>query len=129
MVVKDWLSNALNDFMNCLKVGKKQTEIWPVNNLMLDVLKIMKNNGYLEDYEIVNEKKFRRAKVKIGNLHECKAIKPRFVVRKKFFDKYMRRYLPSRNVGILIVSTNQGVMTHKEAIEKGLGGVLIAYCF
>lgn len=78
---------------------------------------------------VIDKGKFKIVKVRIGKLHECKAIKPRFVVRKKFYSKYMQRYLPSRNVGILIVSTNQGLMTHREAIEKGLGGVLIAYCF
>ncbi len=129
MVVRDWLSNALNDIMNCLKVGKSETKIWPVNNLMLNVFDIMKKHGYLKDVEIIDEKKFKVANIKIGKLHECKAIKPRFVVRHKFYDKYIRRYLPSRNIGILIVSTNKGVMTHHEAIEKGLGGILIAYCF
>ncbi|MEM2707643.1 MAG: 30S ribosomal protein S8 [Candidatus Pacearchaeota archaeon] len=129
MVVRDWLSNALNHFMNCLRVGKKETEIWPVNNLMLNVFEIMKKHGYIESYEISKEKNARKVKVKLGNIHECKAIKPRYVVRKKFYDKYMQRYLPARNIGILIISTNQGLMTHSEAIEKGLGGVLIAYCY
>jgi len=129
MVVRDWLSNALNDLMNCLRAGKKETEIWPASKLMLNVFEIMKKHGYIDNYEIIDEGKFKRVKVKIGKLHECKAIKPRFVVRKKFYDKYLRRYLPSRHIGILIVSTSKGLMTHREAIENGLGGVLIAYCF
>ncbi len=128
MVVRDWLSNALNDFMNCKKVGKTETVICPVSNLMLRVFEIMKQHGYLEDVK-VEQDKFRKAIVKLGKLNYCKAIKPRFVVKKDQYDKYIRRYLPARQLGIIIVSTNKGLMTHREAMEKGLGGVLIAYCY
>jgi len=129
MVVRDWLSNAMNDIMNCLKNGKSETKVWPANKLMLNVFDIMKSQGYIKEIEVIDEKKFKIANIKLGKLHECKAIKPRLVVRHKFYDKYIRRYLPSRNMGMLIVSTNKGVMPHREAMEKGLGGQLIAYCF
>jgi small subunit ribosomal protein S8 len=129
MVVRDWLSNALNDIKNNLLVGKEETVVWPVNKLMLDVFLLMKQHGFLQNVEVIEKGKYKVAKIKIGKLHECKAIKPRFVVRKKFLEKYIKRYLPARDVGILIISTNKGLMTHQEAIEKGLGGVLIGYCF
>ena len=44
-------------------------------------------------------------------------------------DKYVRRFLPSRDFGFIIVSTSKGLMTHEEAIEKNIGGSLIAYIF
>jgi small subunit ribosomal protein S8 len=37
--------------------------------------------------------------------------------------------LPSRDIGIIIVTTNQGVMTTKEAFEKRIGGVALAYVY
>ncbi|MEM1535151.1 MAG: 30S ribosomal protein S8 [Candidatus Pacearchaeota archaeon] len=130
MVVRDWLSNALNDIMNCIKTGKFETRVWPVNKLMLNVFELMKKHGYIEEIKISQEKNYKIAELKISKkLHECRAIKPRFTVKKKFFDKYVRRYLPARDIGLLIVSTDKGVMNYQEAIEKGLGGVLIAYCF
>lgn len=128
MVVRDWLSNALNDFMNCKKIRKTETVICPVSNLMLRVFEIMKQHGYLEDVK-VEQNKFRKAIIKLGKLNYCKAIKPRFVVKKGQYEKYIRRYLPARQLGIIIVSTDKGLMTHREAMEKGLGGVLIAYCY
>ncbi|MEM4357747.1 MAG: 30S ribosomal protein S8 [Candidatus Pacearchaeota archaeon] len=130
MVVREWLGNALNSFMNCLRRGEYEIKVAPVNNLMLSVFELMKKHNYLEEIKISNEKNYRVAEIKLGKrLHECKAIKPRLVFRHKFLDKYIQRYLPSRSMGILIVSTNKGIMTHNEAIEKGLGGCLIAYCF
>ncbi|MEM4843137.1 MAG: 30S ribosomal protein S8, partial [Ignisphaera sp.] len=41
----------------------------------------------------------------------------------------IRRYLPSRDIGILIISTSQGVISHKEAIEMKVGGILLAYVY
>jgi small subunit ribosomal protein S8 len=43
--------------------------------------------------------------------------------------EHLRRYLASRDLGFLILSTSQGVMTHKEAIQKHLGGIVIAYVY
>lgn len=128
MVVRDWLSAMLNDIMNCKKAGKKETVAMPVSNLMLGVLKIMKEHKYLKDFH-VEEGKFKNVFIQIGKLNECWAIKPRFFVKKNEFEKYVKRFLPARNLGILIVSTNKGLMTHEEAIKKGVGGSLIAYCF
>ena len=44
-------------------------------------------------------------------------------------DKYIRRYLPARNIGTVIISTNKGMMTHKEAAEEKIGGCVIAYFY
>lgn len=128
MTVRDWLSSMLNDLVNCRKAGKKETIMIPVSKLILEVLRIMKENGYIEDYK-VEEDKFKKLIIKIGKINKCGSIKPRFYVKKNEFEKYVKRYLPARNVGILIVSTNKGIMTHREAIEKGIGGSLLAYCY
>jgi len=45
------------------------------------------------------------------------------------YEKWEKRFLPAFDFGLLIVSTSQGVMTHKEAREKGIGGRLIAYVY
>ena len=118
----------LNDFINCKKAGKMETTVIPASNLILEVLKILKNKGYVKEFKI-EEGKFNKIIVKIGNLNYCGAIKPNFFVEKGGFEKYVRRYLPARNIGILIVSTDKGIMTHQEAIEKGIGGCLLAYCY
>lgn len=128
MVVRDWLASLLNDMMNCKKAGKYETVIVGESKLLLDVLKIMKKEGYIEELT-EEEDKFHKIRIKFGKINECKAIKPRFLIKKSNFDKYIRRFLPARDLGILIVSTSRGIMTHKDAIEKGLGGCLIAYCF
>ena len=128
MVVRDNVAYLLNDIINCKKVNKDVTVAMPVSKLMLEVLRIMKNQGYVKDYKVEQEK-FKKVIIEIGKVNECKAIKPRFYVKKDSYDKYVQRFLPARGFGILIVSTNQGLMTHQDAMEKGLGGSLVAYCF
>jgi len=44
-------------------------------------------------------------------------------------DKYAKRYLPAKDIGMLIVSTNQGLMAHQTAQDKNIGGCLIAYFY
>ena len=50
-------------------------------------------------------------------------------VKKGDVEKYRRRYLPSRKMGTLIVSTNKGLMTHEEAENEKIGGSLIAFFY
>ncbi len=128
MVQRDWLSSIMNELMNNKRAGKEEMIFGMCSKLILEVLKIMKKEGYIKDYEI-EEGKFKKIIIKIGKLNKCGAIKPRFFVKKDKFDKYIRRYLPSRRFGTLIVSTSKGVINHKEAIEKEIGGNLLCYCF
>jgi len=105
-----------------------ETVYFPVTKLLLGVLEIMKKQGYIEKYKI-EEEKFQKVVIKIGKINKCGSIKPRFYVKKNETMKYIQRYLPARDFGILIISTNKGLLTHQEAMEKNIGGSLIAYCY
>ena len=50
-------------------------------------------------------------------------------MKKEEFEKFEKRFLPAQDFGILILTTNQGVMTHKEAKERKIGGRLLAYVY
>jgi small subunit ribosomal protein S8 len=123
----DTTANLLNRIMNAKKAGKTSCLVKPISKFALKVLDIMKKEGYL-NYKI-EDGKFKMVNVTFENLNYCKVIKPRFNVNKDGHEKYVRRFLPSRHLGMIIVSTNKGLMTHKEAIEKNLGGSLIAFCY
>jgi len=77
------------------------------------------------DYEIQGNK----VKIDIKDLNAITAIKPRYTVPVKKINFYVRRYLPARNFGFVVVSTNQGLMDHKKAEKENLGGCLIAYMY
>jgi len=122
----DKLSDNLNQIMMAKNAGKRNCELYS-SKFLIKVLEIMKKNDYL-DYEI-KEDKFQKVAIKIKSLNKCSSIRPRFYIKKDEIEKYIRRFLPARGFGIIIVSTSKGLMAHTEAIEKGVGGSLIAYCF
>jgi small subunit ribosomal protein S8 len=124
---QDIVADGLNMIKNAKQAGKERIQIKRISNLLIEVLKIMKSEGAIQRYKINKEEK--SLDITLGELMECKAVKPRFTVDKKQIEKYKRRYLPARNIGILVVSTNQGLMTHLEAQEKEIGGCLIAYFY
>ena len=87
----------------------------------------MKKKGAIKKYKIDSKKK--ALEITIGNLADCRSIKPRFTVNKLQIEKYRRRFLPARDVGTVILSTNKGLMTHEEAANEKIGGCLIAYFY
>jgi len=124
---QDIVADALNMIKNAKRAGKETIEVKRISNLLIEVLKIMKQKGAIKKYKI--NAKDKSLEITIGVLSECKAIKPRFTVDKTQIEKYRRRYLPARNIGTIIVSTNKGLMTHEEAQEEEIGGCLIAFFY
>ena len=118
------VADALNQIMNAKKARKTNVVIQKHSKLLRNILDIAKESGYL-DYEVNGTKLM----VEIYKLNELKAIKPRYTVSVKSINKYVRRYLPARNFGFVIISTNKGLMKSEEAEEQNLGGCLIAYMF
>ena len=124
---QDTVADALNMIKNAKRARKENVEVMKVSNLLIEILKIMKQKNAIKKYKI--NPKEKSIEITIGEVSECKAIKPRFTVKKDQIEKYKRRYLPSRGIGTIIVSTNKGLMTHEEAVEKGTGGILISYFY
>ena len=126
----DLISDALNKITMYEDLGSKECIISPVSNLVVNILKKLKELGYIGEFEIIESRRGQIVKVHlIGKINKCHSIRPRFSVRVGDFEKFEKRYLPARDFGILIVSTTQGVMSQKEAREKRLGGVLLAYVY
>ena len=123
----DVVADGLNMIRNANKARKENVKIMRISNALVEVLKIMKQEGAIKKYKI--DAKEKSLSVTIGDLNECKAIKPRFSCNKSQIEKYRRRYLPARNMGIMILSTNKGLVTHKEAQEENIGGCLLAYFY
>ncbi len=121
---QDIIADGLNQIMNAKKARKENVVIKKHSKLFENILKIAKDSGYL-DYSI----KEKDLIINFNKINEIRAIKPRFSVSIKTINKYVRRFLPAKNFGFLIISTNQGLMKHEEAKEKNLGGCLIAYIF
>ena len=126
---KNIVADGLSAIRNAVRHGKKEVNIKGISKLLVNILDIMKREGYLENYEVVSEERGGELKVTLGDkINECRAIVPRFFVKKDGYLDIEKQYLPAVGMGIIIVSTSKGVMTHEEARGK-YGGALLAYVY
>lgn len=121
----DNVADALNQMMNALKAGKTQVTVKHHSKLLLGVLALAQLKGYIKHYE----SKEKEVNIFFDKLNGCNAIKPRSIVKAKDLEKHVLRYLPAKELGILVVSTPAGLMAHHTAQEKRKGGCLIAYFY
>lgn len=125
----DIISDALNTIMNAKRIERTEVRINRISKFLISIFEMMKEQKYI-DFEVKDADESKPyIIVKILKLNMCKSIKPRYSVTVDRVEKYLRRYLPSRNFGTVIVSTNKGLMSHEEAAKNNLGGSLIAYYY
>ncbi|MDF0590900.1 30S ribosomal protein S8 [Candidatus Methanocrinis natronophilus] len=130
MVLLDPLADAMSIIKNAEDVGKGECIIQPASKLIGNTLKVMGDLGYIGEFEFVDDGKSGMFKVDLrGKINKCGVIKPRFSTQVSDLEKWEKRFLPSRNFGALIMSTSQGVISHVEARERGIGGQLLAYVY
>jgi small subunit ribosomal protein S8 len=126
----DTLANGLTTIMNNEMRNKRECVISPASKLLGRVLRIMQLNGYIGEFEFVDDGRSGKFKVQLlGRINKCGAIKPCFAVKVDEFEEWEKKFLPSREVGLLIISTPRGVLSHREAKEKRIGGRLTAFVY
>jgi len=126
----DTLTNGLTTIINNEMRNKRECVISPASKLLGRVLRIMQLNGYIGEFEFIDDGRQGKFKVQLmGRINKCGSVKPRFAVKVNDFENWEKKFLPSRNVGILVLSTPKGVVAHKEAIEKNGGGRVLAFVY
>ena len=130
MSLNDSLANALSLILLDVRLGRNQSTIRTPSKIIMKVLEVMKNTNYIGDFEEIKGRVCNIIKLNLlGNINKCGVIKPRYSLKKVDFEKFEERYLLAKGMGILIVSTPSGIMTHNEAKKKDIGGKLLAYCY
>lgn len=126
----DPLAHALNALYVAESHGKPTATVTPSSKLARQTIDILKKFEYVESAEYGVDNLGGKITVKLaGRINKCGAIRPRISVRNDDWEKWEQRYLPARGVGLLIVSTSEGLITHDQAKEKKIGGRLIAFCY
>jgi len=123
----DTLSDVFVTIKNAENIGKNECRV-PVSKLTESILKIMKENRYIGDFREDKEKMMFTVNL-LGKINNTNAIRPRLSVARKDIVKYEKRYLPAQGVGILILTTPNGVMDQKTAAEKNTGGKLLGFVY
>ena len=104
----------------------------PDTKMSLAITKILKEEGFIEDFEnyIENNRKYLLISLK----HIGKSRTPVICKIKRISKPGLRIYANSKqlprvldNLGIAIISTSKGVMTNLKAKELGIGGEVLCY--
>lgn len=125
----DPIADMLTQIRNALLLKKESIEL-PDSKLKREISRILKDNGYIADYNEVSQDKFKKIKVSL-----------RYQAGKSVIQGLKRVSRPGRRVyfkkdeiprvmgglGVAIVSTSQGVLTGHQARRQGLGGEVLCY--
>ena len=126
----DSLSNALSTIMNNEFRNKRECIISPASKLIGLVLRVLQQNGYVGKFEFIDDGRFGKFEVQLlGRVNKCGAVRPRYYIKYTNIESWEKKFLPSSNIGILILSTAGGVLSHKDAKQKNVGGALLAYTY
>lgn len=129
MTLNDPIANSMSKIDNAVKSLSKEVTL-KKSKLLVQVLDVLKGNGYIGSYEIIEDGKQGLIKVNLlGTINKCLAIKPRYPVKIEELERFEKRFLPAKDFGVLVISTNKGLLTQKQAKEQNVGGTLIAYCY
>lgn len=130
MVMTDPIADFLTRIRNGNMVMHEAVEV-PGSKIKMSIATIMKEEGYIKDYEYIEDGKqgIIRVFLKYGPNKErvitgIKRIsKPglRVYVKKDEIPKVLG------GLGTAVISTSQGLMTDKKARKEGLGGEVVCY--
>ncbi len=125
--------DLISDMLSAIKVnenfGKKSVTI-KASGMEKDLLLLLQKNGYIGSFEMVEDGKGGKFDIQlIGRVNNCGSIRPRFAVKADELEKWEHRFLPAAGIGLIVISTSKGIMTHNEAKQQNIGGKLLAYVY
>jgi small subunit ribosomal protein S8 len=127
---QDLLNDALVALRHADRDGKPHVELEPTSKLIAEVLRIFREHHYIEEFAFVPTGRGGKYDVRLARrINSCGVIKPRVSVAYDSLERYESRFLPAQDFGILILSTNKGVVSHAQARELKIGGRLLAYVY
>ncbi|MDE1856001.1 MAG: 30S ribosomal protein S8 [Candidatus Micrarchaeota archaeon] len=125
----DLLANTINTIKVNENAGLSSCVISDTK-LIKSVVEVMKRSGYITGFDEVKEGRFKKLRIMLARkINDIGIIKPRFAVSLSDYQKYEARFIPSKDFGVLILSTSKGIMTNREAKEHKIGGRLLAYVY
>ena len=131
MTTSDPIADMLTRIRNA-NTAKHDTVDIPASKMKLSIAEILLNEGYIEKYDVVEDGAFKtiRVTLKYGADKNEKVISGLKRISKPGLRVYAScEELPKvlGGLGTAIISTNQGVITDKEARKMGVGGEVLCF--
>ncbi|MBI2957547.1 MAG: 30S ribosomal protein S8 [Chloroflexi bacterium] len=128
-MVTDPIADMLTRIRNGL-LARHDFVLVPLSQGKLSVVKILKNEGFVSDYEVLKSKPQRMIKIYLRYVDKQSVIAGMKRVSKPGLRVYVRRKEIPRvygGVGISVLSTSKGIMTGRECWKQNIGGELLCY--
>jgi small subunit ribosomal protein S8 len=111
-------------------MAKKESVDVPASNTIKSILEILKKEGYVENFKLIEDKKQGQVRIYLKYTLEKSAI--RNIKRAsrpglRLYVKHKKVPVVLRGRGLAIISTSKGIMTDTAARENNLGGEVIGY--
>jgi small subunit ribosomal protein S8 len=130
-VVTDTISDMLTRIRNATMVKHQIVQV-PATKMSLSIASILKEEGFIEDFESYTENQFKYLLISLKYIGKSR--QPVISKLKRVSKPGLRVYSNSKelprvldNLGIAIISTSKGVMTNLKAKELGIGGEVLCY--
>ncbi len=132
-VTNDPIADMLTRIRNALTRGKPDV-IVPTSKIKVEIARILKEEGYIDDYAIGEESPVPLINVKLKYFGARRERRPVITQLKRISKPGRRVYRKRRELpivlsgtGIAIVTTPKGVMTAQQARRDGVGGEVLCY--
>ena len=126
----DPIADMLTRIRNANMVSHEKVEM-PSSKLKVELAKLLKEEGFITDYEVKEVGKF---KVLTVILKYDMNKKPVITKLERISKPGLRNYSKAKNLpkvlggmGIAIVSTSKGLLTDRKARKENIGGEIICY--
>jgi len=123
------LADACCALKNAERARKKEVVICPASKVLQHVLRIFQRQAYIGEFERYDDGRQGKFKIALlGRINECSGLM-RLNYKVNQYEMLEKNLLPAPGLGIIILTTNQGIMTMKEADEKKIGGHALCYIY
>jgi len=129
MVMTDPIADMLTRIRNATIVRDKVVEV-PSSKIKKELAKIFKEEGYIADYEIIDDNKQGIIRLYLKYNGKEKVISGLKRISKPGLRVYAGKDEIPRvlgGLGIAVLSTSKGIMTDRQARAEGIGGEVICY--
>jgi small subunit ribosomal protein S8 len=132
-MINDPIADMLTRIRNALMIGRDTVEI-PASKLKVEIARILKEEGYIEDYALGDQQPFALISIKLKYFGARRQRTP-VISHLERVSKPGRRVYRGRKelpliqsgMGIAIVTTPKGVMTAAQARRERTGGEVLCY--
>jgi len=123
------LADACCALKNAERARMNEVIISPASKVLQQILRIFQRHAYIGEFERYDDGRQGKFKIALlGRINECAGLM-RLNYKISQFEMLERKLLPAPGLGLIIFTTNQGIMTMKEAEEKRIGGHTLCYIY